>query len=82
MFIIALDPPQNISPTMKVSVSTVDTEVEFEIANKTKAKDLFHHVSKNLGVHEYWYFGLLFNSGNDEFWIDQSKKVFKFFKVI
>lgn len=61
---------------MKVRVSTVDTELEFESSNKTKAKDLFQQVSRNLGVHELWYFGLLYHGlEEEEVWIDTSKKV-------
>lgn len=60
---------------MKVKISTVDTELEFETANKTKACELFKQVSRNLGVHEHWFFGLLHvENDNTDLWIEVSKK--------
>lgn len=61
---------------MKVKVSTIDTELEFENQPKTKTIALFDQISKSLGIHEYWYFGLCYNSlNNEDIWIDRSKKV-------
>lgn len=67
---------------MKVKVTTVDTELEFETANKTKAKELFFQVSRNLGVHEHWFFGLLFIDKDEDIWIDASKKSVTHYKAI
>lgn len=54
----------------------MDKEMEFKTLAKTNGKDFFNEVSKNLGVHEIWFFGLMFpDENNDEIWIDDSKKV-------
>ena len=61
---------------LKVKILTVDVELEFESSAKTNCKELFVQVSKNLGMHEIWFFGLTYQDSNgDEIWIDNSKKV-------
>lgn len=56
----------------------MDKEIEFKTVAKTHGKDFFNEVSKNLAMHEIWFFGLMFLDENgDEVWIDDSKKVIK-----
>lgn len=60
---------------MKVKVATLDTELEFDDPPKTKAYQLFEQISRSLGIHEAWYFGISYEAPNNEdIWIDQSKK--------
>lgn len=56
----------------------MDKEIEFKSLAKTTGKDFFNEVSKNLAMHEIWFFGLMYLDENeDEVWIDDSKKVCK-----
>ncbi|KAK9693410.1 FERM N-terminal domain [Popillia japonica] len=59
-------------------IITMDKEIEFKTVAKTHGKDFFNEVSKNLAMHEIWFFGLMFLDENgDEVWIDDSKKTLK-----
>ncbi|KAF5300803.1 hypothetical protein FQR65_LT09106 [Abscondita terminalis] len=58
-----------------VKVTTMDTELEFSTSPKTKGRELFQQISRNLGLRELWYFGLMFKGPNDEeIWFDSSRK--------
>ncbi|KAF5299228.1 hypothetical protein FQA39_LY02401 [Lamprigera yunnana] len=53
----------------------MDTELEFSVVPKTRGRELFNQISRNLGVREVWYFGLMFKGANNEdIWFDVSKK--------
>lgn len=61
---------------MRIKVTTVETELEFEIPDKSPGKKLFELVSRNVGIHELWFFGIFFSDVDDHnVWIDDSKKV-------
>ncbi|KAK4881300.1 hypothetical protein RN001_004619 [Aquatica leii] len=58
-----------------IKVTTMDTELEFSISPKTRGRELFQHISRNLGLREVWYFGLMFKGANNEdIWFDCSRK--------
>lgn len=53
----------------------MDTELEFAVPPKTKGRDLFVQISRNLGLRETWFFGLMYRgSNNEQIWFDSSKK--------
>lgn len=57
----------------------MDTELEFAVPPKTKGRDLFLQVSRNLGLREIWFFGMMYRgANNEEIWFDTSKKVIVF----
>lgn len=61
---------------MEVKVATLEAELKFKINPKKNGREFFDIVSRNLGVHETWFFGVNFkDSENEDVWIDQSKKV-------
>nr|XP_022912313.1 moesin/ezrin/radixin homolog 1-like [Onthophagus taurus] len=56
----------------------MDRELEFVTSLKTTGKSLFEMVSRNLGVHEIWFFGICYvDASGEEIWIDNSKKTLK-----
>lgn len=60
----------------KIKVTTMSTELELIVPRKTKGRDLFLQVSRDLGLHELWYFGMMYLDANrHEIWFDGSKKV-------
>ncbi|GJQ86281.1 putative moesin ezrin radixin homolog [Trypoxylus dichotomus] len=66
---------------VSVKIYTMEREMELKAGAKTSGKDFFNEVSKNLAMHEIWFFGLMFPDENgDEVWIDNSKKTLKDFK--
>lgn len=61
---------------MAVKVSTLENELKFEVDLRKKGREFFDLVSKTLGVHETWFFGIYYKDADDEsIWIDGSKKV-------
>lgn len=63
---------------MKVVVRSVLNEFSFEAEPRTPVRDIYTNVCKSLGIHETWYFGLMYyGPDNEEIWIEQSKKVGK-----
>lgn len=61
---------------MRIKVTTVDSELEFEIPPKTKGYELYKIISQNIAMNETRFFGIYFiDSDGDYIWIDDSKKV-------
>lgn len=61
---------------MRIKVTTVEAELEFEIPASTKGTDLFKTISQNVAINETRFFGIHFvDNRNDTIWIDDSKKV-------
>lgn len=61
---------------MEVKVATLETELKFKINPKKKGREFTDIVSRNLGIHETWFFGINFkDADNEDVWIDNSKKV-------
>ncbi|KAB0793202.1 hypothetical protein PPYR_12822 [Photinus pyralis] len=59
----------------EIKITTMDTELEFAVPPKTKGRDLFMQISRNLGLRETWFFGLMYRGPNNEqIWFDSSKK--------
>lgn len=62
---------------MRIKVTTVESELEFEIPANTKSVELFKMISQNIAMNEPRFFGIYFIDANgDKIWIDDSKKVF------
>lgn len=61
---------------MKLVVRSVLHEFSLEVERNTRARELFDLIGKSLGIHEIWWFGLLYhNDENQIVWLEQSKKV-------
>lgn len=61
---------------MAVKVATLENEIQLKIEHKKRAMEFFTTVSRNLGIHETWFFGILYKDAeNEDVWIDGSKKV-------
>lgn len=61
---------------MVIKISTLENEIQFETDLRTRGYEFFENVSKSLGVHETWFFGILYkDADNEDIWIDKSKKV-------
>lgn len=61
---------------MAVKVATLENEIQLKIDHKKRASEFFSIVSRNLGIHETWFFGILYkDADNEDIWIDTSKKV-------
>lgn len=60
----------------KVMVSTIDTDLEFNVQPSTTGKQLFDKVVRSIGLREAWYFGMEFiDSSNQSAWVDLAKKL-------
>lgn len=62
---------------MKFTVKTALFENTLDAPTTIKGRDLFQMLSKTLGIQETWWFGLMFDDGHLENWIDGSKKSLK-----
>ncbi|CAH0553871.1 unnamed protein product [Brassicogethes aeneus] len=63
---------------MNVIVRTVFKECEFKAERYTKGGQILDLLLKNEGIHEKWYFGIMFlNQEGEEVWIEQSKKTIR-----
>jgi radixin len=62
--------------TMKVTINTMDAQLDFSILTNTTGKQLFDQVVKTIGLRELWYFGLFYkdSSGQDS-WVKLNKKI-------
>lgn len=61
---------------MAVKIATLENEIQLKIDHRKKATEFFGIVSRNLGIHETWFFGILYkDADNEDIWIDGSKKV-------
>ncbi|KAK5649232.1 hypothetical protein RI129_000261 [Pyrocoelia pectoralis] len=59
----------------EIKITTMDTELEFAVPPKTRGRELFLQISRNLGLRETWFFGLMYKgANNEEIWFDSSKK--------
>lgn len=57
-------------------MATLENELKFKISSKKKGREFFDTVSRNLGVHETWFFGICYkDADNEDIWIEDSKKV-------
>lgn len=62
---------------MRIKVTTVESELEFEIPSNTKGHELFKMISQNIAMNETRFFGIYFIDGEGDYvWIDTSKKVY------
>lgn len=61
---------------MEVKVATLENELKFKVNPNKKGREFFSIVSRSLGIHETWFFGICFkDADNEDIWIDDSKKV-------
>lgn len=68
---------------MRIKVTTVETELEYEIPSNIKGTELFKMISTNIAMNETRFFGIYFiDSAKDVIWIDHSKKVFSYFHYV
>lgn len=62
--------------TVKVKVTTVESQLEFEIQKNALGQDLFNQVVSTIGLREVWYFGIQYiDKDNNPAFLRLDKKI-------